>query len=172
MTTTLARTNRYAARCVRCGANVPAEQGLLARTDDGKWAADHPADCPTKPVTVAVPVARVTSDGIYRTPDGTVYKVQEARQGNGRLYAKRLELSTCGGGCGHPTTVQPDGTHAHGHFEYAAGAIHQLTAAMKLDKDAAAAFGRLYGVCVRCGADLTDETSIAAGLGPVCAGRF
>jgi hypothetical protein len=36
----------------------------------------------------------------------------------------------------------------------------------------AKAFGRLYGVCVRCGATLTDEQSIEAGIGPVCAGRF
>jgi hypothetical protein len=33
-------------------------------------------------------------------------------------------------------------------------------------------FGRLYGMCCQCGATLTDEKSIEAGIGPVCAGKF
>ncbi len=33
-------------------------------------------------------------------------------------------------------------------------------------------FGKLYGVCCRCAADLTDEDSIARGMGPVCAGKM
>lgn len=39
-------------------------------------------------------------------------------------------------------------------------------------RDAAALYGRLIGACGRCGRELTDETSRALGLGPVCAGKF
>lgn len=42
----------------------------------------------------------------------------------------------------------------------------------RLTLEQAQEFGRLYGVCGICGATLTDETSIAAGIGPVCAGRL
>lgn len=173
MSTTLDKPNRYAATCVRCRGRIPAQQGLLARTDDGKWAADHIGECPDKPTVALAPVEMANRDGIYRHPDGTIYKVQQARQGSGRLYAKRLVITTCPDpACGHPTTTQPDGSHAHGHFVYAAGAIGTLQAAWRLEADAAAAFGQLYGICAMCGADLTDEKSIARGIGPRCAERF
>ncbi len=174
MTTTLTRPNAYPAKCIRCGARIAAREGLLARTDTGEWAADHVGDCPEKkPATIAIPVRRVESDGIYRTPDGVIYKVLEARQGSGRLYAKRLILTTCedGPACPHPTVTDEHGVHRHGHFTYQAGAVHTLTADMRLPRDEAVAFGKLYGVCVRCGADLTDEKSIRRGLGPWCAGQ-
>jgi hypothetical protein len=153
---TLTRPNRYTANCIRCHARIPAGEGLLVRCDDGTWAADHPADCP--PTTVgatAAPVQRVTEDGIYRAPDGTIYKVQIAKQGSGQLYAKRLHL-----------------TDGKGTFVYVAGAIHTLRADWRMTLEQAAEFGKLYGVCIRCGRDLTDEESIARGIGPVCAGLW
>jgi hypothetical protein len=33
-------------------------------------------------------------------------------------------------------------------------------------------YGKLYGVCCVCGRVLTDENSIQAGIGPVCANKF
>lgn len=107
-----------------------------------------------KPTCVAQPQA-VTEDGMYRTLDGTVYKVQIAKQGSGRLYAKQL--------------VEAGGEWS---FEYAAGAIRKLTPAMRMSLADAKAFGRLYGVCCRCSAVLTDEVSIEAGIGRYCAGRM
>jgi hypothetical protein len=97
----------------------------------------------------------VTEDGMYRTPDGTIYKVQIAKQGSGRLYAKKL--------------TETDGEWS---FVFAGGAIQKLTPADKMTREQAQEFGRLYGVCCRCGADLTDEKSIAEGIGPVCGDRF
>lgn len=176
MTQTLARPNRYPARCIRCGGNIAAGEGLLARRDDGSWAADHPAECPTdKPMAIAQPqpVARADQDGIYRTDDGTIFKVQIAKQGSGRLYAKRLEVRPCTDpACGHPTVLDEHGTHWHGHFVYAPGAVHTLLASQRISEHDARAFGRLYGICCVCGADLTDEKSVAAGIGPVCGGRI
>lgn len=104
---------------------------------------------------VATGAGPVVEDGMYRTADGTVYKVQEAKLTHGRLYAKRLDVE--------------DGK---GVFVYERGAITRLTPAMRMTLDEAREYGRLYGVCVRCGSPLTDEVSIAAGIGPICAGRF
>lgn len=160
MPTTLTRPNRYPAHCIRCHARIPAGQGLLARADDGSWAADHDGPCPEKPVVAATPRHLVDHDGIYRTDDGTIYKVQHAKTGSGRLYAKRLHL-----------TPHPDGTTS-GTFHYAAGTIHTLRDDQRLTATEAAAFGALYGVCVACGRDLTDENSIAAGIGPICARKY
>lgn len=162
MPQTLTRPNRYAAECIRCGGRIRAGEGLLVRTDNGGWAADHPADCPPKLDAAPEPVRHVTEDGIYRRPtDGAIFKVQIAKQGSGRLYAKRLEV-----------TPGADGERATATFTYVAGAIHTLRADWKVTADEAAKFGALYGLCMACGRDLTDENSIARGIGPVCAKYF
>lgn len=81
-----------------------------------------------------------------------VYKVQRAVHGSGRLYAKRLT---------------DDG------FEYAPGVIARLSReGVKMTLETAKMYGQLYGMCCRCGATLTDEASIAAGVGPICATKF
>jgi hypothetical protein len=94
----------------------------------------------------------VTEAGFYEH-DGAVYKVQVAVHGSGRLYAKRLDTAT-------------------GRFEYVAGALRALSADERMSLDQAAALGRLYGRCVVCGRTLTDEDSIEAGIGPICAKGF
>lgn len=103
--------------------------------------------------------SKVTEDGMYQTSDGTVYKVQIAKNGSGRLYAKQLTE--------HKTE---DGSSWS--FEYVSGAIGRLTPADKMSLEQAQEFGKLYGVCCRCAADLTDEKSIEAGIGPICAGKM
>lgn len=92
-------------------------------------------------------------DGFY-VYESTVYKVIHAANGSGRQYAKALN------------TVS-------GAWDYAPGAIKTVALlASPLTLEAAQELGKLYGICVRCGRTLTDETSIAAGIGPICAGRF
>lgn len=181
--TTLAKTfskaNQYPANCVRCGARIDAGEGLLAKTDQGKWAADHPADCP--PVAPAImsssaptPAFTAATEGIYRDPNtGTIYKVQVAKQGSGNLYAKRLmvtQAGTCGGCmfCDGEDTC-PDYV---GNFEYAPGVVKALRPEWKLTVEEAAEFGALYGICGCCGRDLTDEESIARGIGPICFAKY
>ncbi len=90
----------------------------------------------------------VETPGMYRK-DGQIYKVQIAVHGSGKPYAKRLLE---GGG-----------------FEYAQGVVRQLNPSEMMTLAEAKEFGALYGVCCVCGATLTDENSIAAGIGPVCA---
>lgn len=88
--------------------------------------------------------------GMYRV-DGEIFKVQRAVHGSGHLYAKRLT---------------EDG------FEYATGAIRKIKASDRMTLDEAKEYGRLTNTCCQCGRTLTDETSIAEGIGPVCAGKI
>jgi len=86
--------------------------------------------------------------------DDVVYKVQVAHHGSGKKYAKKLNLDT-------------------GEFEYVGrGPLRNLSDDSLMTITQAQEFGHLYGMCVRCGATLTDEGSIEAGIGPVCASKF
>lgn len=55
---------------------------------------------------------------------------------------------------------------------YAQGAVKKLTAASPLTLEQAKEYGKLYGTCIVCSRTLTDETSIAEGIGPICASKF
>lgn len=50
--------------------------------------------------------------------------------------------------------------------QIAAGKGHVLTL------EEAKEYGKITGVCCRCGKVLTDPKSVEAGIGPICAGRF
>jgi len=93
------------------------------------------------------------TEGMYKAGE-TIYKVQKAVHGSGNLYAKQLVV---------------EGTSVR--FEYAAGMVRKLTAADRLSLEEAKAFGQLYGTCCCCGRTLTDENSIAEGIGPICASK-
>lgn len=114
------------------------------------------------------PSAAVNEDGMYQTKDGTIWKVQVAKQGSGRLYAKRLVITEPAKYDPHGGIVKP----AKGKFEFARGAIHRLTPSDKMAEADAKKFGKLYGMCCVCAAELTAEESIADGIGPVCGKRF
>ena len=75
--------------------------------------------------------------------------------GSGNLYAKRLVVQE----------------HGSASWEYMPGLVTKLTEDERLTREQAVEFGRLYGVCGICGRTLTDERSIADGIGPICAGR-
>jgi Family of unknown function (DUF6011) len=90
------------------------------------------------------------SVGMYRTPDGEIYRVQASRE-TGRLYAKHLDLIN--------------------GFEYEAGAIYKITAGDRMTLEQAKLFGVETGFCCVCGILLTDPKSVLAGIGPVCAKR-
>jgi Family of unknown function (DUF6011) len=84
--------------------------------------------------------------------------VQKAVHGSGNLYAKKL--------------VEPSTFGARASFVYAPGVIRRLTVADRMSLEDAKAWGALYGTCCVCGRTLTDERSIAEGIGPVCGNRF
>lgn len=112
----------------------------------------------------------VTQDGMYRTPDGEIFKVQFNRgEGDGRrLYAKKLVVVR--------EPVREEGKVASVpaviRFDYIAGAIRKLTPVMKMTLEDAITFGALYGTCLRCGRTLTREESIDRSMGPVCVRYF
>lgn len=90
------------------------------------------------------------TEGIYLNNLG-VFKIQETQKGY--LFAKKLNKET-------------------GKFEGAPGAVNKIRPETKMTLEAAKEFGHLYGMCIVCSRTLTDETSIAAGIGPVCAEKF
>jgi len=130
--------------------------GTLAKSAASEYIADA-LRCPKRPLAQArVDAAQAElTHGMYHK-DTVVYKVQIAVHGSGRLYAKKLMVDGFG----------------KAHFEYAPGAIRILTLADRMSLEEAKEFGVLYGTCCVCGRTLTDEVSIANGIGPVCARKF
>lgn len=116
-------------------------------------------------------------EGMHRLDD-VIYKVQIAVHGSGKPYAKKLVLTEPD--CGGCANGEPEGCiDTFGQactpsvtFDYAPGAVYNLSKETLLTLDEAKEFGALYGTCVVCGRTLTNEASIEAGLGPVCAARF
>lgn len=93
----------------------------------------------------------------YYVVDRQVYKVQQAVHGNGRMYAKILRIQENG----------------RGRFEYdpaaTRGVISQIDPTKHtLNREMAKELGPIYGVCLRCGAPLTEDDSIDRMMGPVC----
>ncbi len=123
---------------------------LASKAREAQWAAERAPKAET--VQTGDPV---TEAGWY-VKDGAVIKVQVAVHGSGRLYAKRLQVVA----------------GQRGEWVYEPGLIRTLTKADALTAEEAAKMGSVYGVCVVCGAVLTDEESISAGIGPVCSGRL
>jgi hypothetical protein len=127
-------------------------------------------------------------EGIHQNASGEVFKVQISQQ-SGRPYAKKLVQ-----GSGHcpkhlDYSVSPSAFDApmiqhqrpeecahwvpgKWEFVYAPAAIHALSEETRMSGDVASHFGKLYGVCCVCARVLTDEKSIAAGIGPVCASKL
>lgn len=103
-------------------------------------------------------------DGMYLLPDGRIVKVQYAVHGSGNPYAKLLtKLDT-------PTIKR--GKRVDYGFEYAPGLVRECKPEHKMTLEQAKEWGALYGACCCCGATLTDEVSIEAGIGPICGKRF
>lgn len=112
----------------------------------------------TRPVQTAIPVpeqpaaprTEPVEEGYYRM-GGAFYQVKTSRSTN-RKYA-----------------LLWDG--ARWDYEGAKGVYRQLTPAMVLTAEDAKAFGDQHHACVFCLQALTDQRSIDAGYGPVCAGH-
>ena len=129
---------------------------------------------PRKVVAAATtaPAAEVP-EGMHKAGDD-IFKVQRAIHGSGNLYAKKLVRydSGCNLGCGHGDCGHTDPTRYSTEFEYAPGAIRKLSAETAMSLEEAKEYGAVYGVCCVCARTLTNESSIEAGIGPICAGKF
>lgn len=88
-------------------------------------------------------------EGMYKVGDD-IFKVYYTRKGH--LATKRLGA---------------DG------FEYTGRKpLSQITAEHRMTLDEAKEYGKVTGMCCMCGALLTNEESIANGIGPICATKF
>lgn len=119
----------------------------------------HVRTCSVAMATPPVAKPGPATEGMYRK-DGQIYKVTRAIYGSGQLYARMVTVATDYDG--HPVVA----------MRMAKGVVAKLTQADRMTVAEAAAFGHLYGICIRCAATLTDEESIKRGLGPVCATKI
>lgn len=123
------------------------------RLDTQRWLnaldqilAETPAPAAPQPVTEA---------GMYQKPNGTVYRVKISQK-SGFPYAEKLV----------------PGKYGKVAFEYAAYAVKELTADMRMTVEAASKAGVKYGACCVCGRTLTNPDSVKAGIGPWCASKI
>jgi hypothetical protein len=126
--------------------------GPLAQRFDlpGPWPTAQPAAQTTPKRAEPASEPKRVGDGYYRH-NNIVYKVQWNRERT-HLYGKELNPNT-------------------GKWIYTPGILAVLRTEDKLTKEQAAEFGKLYGICCICGRTLTNEESIEAGIGPICAGK-
>lgn len=120
-------------------------------------------------------------DGMYRNPDtGTIYKVYHTVHGANVQVAKELIVVDPGERATplsyrEGLTARPDEPWIRKptvRFDYRGRKpLYQLRASMRLSIEEAREFGALYGTCCICGRMLTNELSIALGIGPVCGRR-
>lgn len=97
-------------------------------------------------------------EGFYKV-EGEIYKVQQNLSCTNK-YAKKL-------------LIIGSGEDAEFEWEYVGKSpFRSLTAETKVNKEDTEEFGELYGRCMRCSRKLTDEGSIEAGLGMVCASKM
>lgn len=112
---------------------------------------EHPITPATEPATFVV------TDGWFLL-NGGVVKIQHNRA-HTHFYAKRL-------------VVADEDGRKHGSWIYEPGLVKHMDGAVPMTFEAAQEFGDLYGVCFKCGAELTAEENIDRKMGPVCAAKM
>lgn len=109
-------------------------------------------------------IMRDGAEGIEGSEMYDFFKVYRSQHGMtpGQVIAKKLSV-----------TVDRD-RNPVGRWNYIGKSMNTAIAThgVLLTLDEAKTFGRMYGFCMRCGRTLTDEGSIAAGIGPICAGKW
>lgn len=151
-------------RCGKCEGthdSVVAVKACYGLADIKEWSQPPPepfvAPKEAVPVPNEAPAKVELEEGFWITPERTdtegrpcIWKIQKSPN-SGHLYAKQL---------------------VDGRWEYAPGAMKMLPyRAQPLTLEEAAKYGKLYGMCCICGRTLTNEASIEAGIGPICASK-
>lgn len=158
------RQNKFAGPCGNCRNEVPAEAGRIEKVN-GRWTAYHlDGTCPAK---------AAESDGEGRkstTPPTATPDVEAGRYAveteEGHLAFYRVDRPTEGRWAGYTFLKVQASDELHPIKGAAAKAI--LTKIAVDPKGAMLRYGLELGHCGHCGRTLTDETSRAAGIGPVC----
>ena len=130
------------------------ESRVTDGTLDSKAASEFINALLISPKLSSTPTAKTSqlALGMYRTSDGSIYRVHESRE-TGHRYAKHMEYDLF--------SDKP-------RFVYAKGSIAKLSESDRMTLAEAKAWGMETGFCCVCGAFLTDEKSVANGIGPVC----
>lgn len=171
------KPNRYGGKCASCNVWVEEQKGKLVKVD-GKWGAEH-ITCPdiktpevsTEPTTSA-PMSGLDltelPSGYYAVPGGdTRLKLRISRGKDGSKWGGYIFV-TDGAEYGQQKRY---GMQRPGQ-SYSGQVMAELEAIVADPKGAMAAYGHLVGRCGRCNRVLEDETSIANGIGPICAEMF
>jgi hypothetical protein len=123
--------------------------------------AEKPIEDP-KPVPVKAEVVEL-EDGIYKNSADEFVKVYHTQKGHQVGKVAQIEQDH------HDETA---GTVWQVEWIYVGkSALKGLKPEHKLTLEQAREFGMIYGSCVVCARTLTDELSIALGIGPVCGKR-
>lgn len=166
------KSNRYAGKCARCGEEVGEQQGRIDRGQHGGWEVSHLAgQCPARPSVrdqkpvaprqvkdvvkrfESVPAGHYAVDSLTGNNDLDFFRVNRPAEGK---WAGYLFLDRVIGG-------RPSATVRGATREKALRAIMEAT-----PEKAAIRYGQEIGQCYLCNRELTDETSRALGIGPVC----
>jgi hypothetical protein len=142
--------NKFAKACTVCAGVVDTGKGWAVQTDKG-WGTYHAlGDCGQS--SPASDLIEVESKRAYRCEDGTIAIAYTTQ--NKRIAVRRL-------------VVHEDGT---GSLEYWKGGVSIVRATGSLlTQEQASELGKVYGFCICCGKDLSEDTSLAVGYGATCA---
>lgn len=106
---------------------------------------------------LALPTVRRQSGGVFGDIEEGMYVL------NGEIFKVYTTRE------GHLTTKQL----VEGKFEYTGQRpLNSIKSEHRMTLDEAKAYGKLTSTCCQCGRKLTDETSIAEGIGPRCSGKI
>lgn len=185
------RANKYGAKCILCDGWVEGEQGLLAKTADGNWAAEH-IECPSmameaaaldnvKPEVAQVPQVKVKGqvlyDGIYTYETMTAHRTF-------RLRTQPMDSDFMPGRQIISHLTGPDNTHDYEKFGHVMpdGTLKvwkRHEDKVTLVKHAREFLADPHGpnvlaavACYACGRTLTVPASVNNGLGPECARKY
>lgn len=110
-------------------------------------------------------------DAMYRTPDGSIWKVYHTVHGANVQVAKLLTILDES----YWKTLRGKSVEVKAEFIYKGTTPIRtglIQSEHRMTLEQAKEFGAVYGVCVRCAATLTAEVSIERSMGPVCAKAF
>jgi hypothetical protein len=143
--------NKFAKECTLCGGLVDSGAGHAVQTANG-WRTFHAMDKCSAPADA--PRITVESKRAYRCDDGTVAIAYTTQ--NGRIAMRRL-------------VIHEDNK---GSLEYWKGGVAIVSATGSLlTQEQASELGKVYGFCICCGKDLSEDQSLAVGYGRTCAGN-
>lgn len=168
------KPNRYGGRCPKCDQWVEEQAGKLVKLPSGKWGAEH-LTCPevSQPEEKTSQPVKGTDltdlpSGYYAVPDGDTRLKVRISHGKAGSKWEGYTFVTDGAAYGQQTRygMQRPGQAYKGQIEDKLAKI----AAQPLE--AMKEYGKLVGRCGACNAILEDETSVANGIGPICAQKF